>query len=240
MNRVFFFLAILTSFPSIAEKDVSYTHVFLDSLSTQINVGYSKNSTLDSVNNILKNNGQNSLNYSGQGMHAAIILLDEFRLTHPFYIGARAGAELWSNLSGTSTVTSIFPNNTLSYSYQQKYGFFADITLDYEVIDDLFDIYGFIGAGYTHYQLTGTNIITNQPQSQFRSEKILQPAPRAGFGFSYTFNTIYLIGLEYIHTFNNSRVFNATGINQFNDNLNHHIVTSTNTIDLTIGVYMNT
>lgn len=218
---------------------IRYRSYFFDALSFQMNIGYTSTDFNDRSNNVLLAGGQRNLNFSGNGLHGSLLFLDEIQLYQSWYIGARAGAQFWSNLSGDAAVPAAFAGYTSRYNYQKLFGGFVDITLDIELIEDRFDIYGFAGAGYNRYRLRGVNTLPSGSRIIFRNQREWLTSPRAGGGFSVTFNQIYLIGLEYTHMFHNTLNFSRSGRILALDNRNHQFSGSDDTIDLTIAVYMN-
>ncbi len=212
---------------------------FLDALSTQFNVGFTRMDSRDRTRNAYIANSQTTLNFKGEGLHGAILILDEMQFEGPWYIGARAGAEFWSNLSGNASIASRFEGYTSRYTYRKSYGFFVDATLDLEIFKDCFDIYGFVGAGLDLYRLEGVNVSAASGSIIFRNSKGWLTNPRAGIGLSYAFKERYTFGIEYTHVFRNTLNFPVRGGNLVLDNRNHQIRSDDNTIDFTISVYMN-
>lgn len=251
MKKFAFWLFILITSYSFASQNtavdqtsqssnVRHPHEFLDSLSTQVNIGYTNIDFIDNTNNLLLAGGQRTFNFSGKGLHGALLILDEIQLHGPWWIGARAGGEFWSDLSGDFVVPSAFAGYTSRYHFQKLYGVFADATVDIELVVNTLDVYGFVGVSYDRYRLKGTNTIPSGTRVIFRDSTDWLSNPRAGAGISYTFNKYYLIGIEYTHMFRNTLSISSDGLILARDNRSHQLRPSDNTIDLTISVYMNT
>jgi hypothetical protein len=231
-NKFLISLLILTTSSTHVYALKTYSEVrsnFFDLSSFQMNLGASNLQT-DSTVHFLPQNVSNANSFKSSGLHGGVNITDLKFFAPCWLIGARIGAEGFSNLKNDAYSSVLINGVATGYSYQRQGGGFVDVVLE-TMQNEQWYLDGFAGVGYSRYSFKEFNTPLTDNYNWATNA-------RAGIGAGLVFREYYSVGIEYIHDFAIKQSFSSVNLNNYQYG-NFSFNSNGNSIDLTVRAYMN-
>jgi hypothetical protein len=211
----------------------------VDKAMFQANLGWGDFKTHHSTFDMLDSNKTPyAVNYNASGVHIALDLADFEPLPSKWYIGARIGAQFFSNLKSTITIptpeSEVDNDISQSYRLQLPNGLFSDLMAVKTFNDNPYYLLGFLGAEYDRYQFEGFRNFSTTLSKQVRNNRFWSAGARAGAGIGILLNDRLILGIEYTHRFDQSIHVPAIGDHYPYESRQHTINLVGDNVDLTI------
>ncbi|KTD57480.1 hypothetical protein [Legionella shakespearei] len=202
---------------------------FFDLTAFQMNLGASSFHT-NSNTHFLPQNVFNADSFRSSGLHGALNITDLKFFAPCWLIGARIGAEGFSNLKNDVYSPLVVNGIPTGYSYQRQGGGFVDVVLE-TMQNQHWYLDAFAGAGYNRYSFKEFNTpLTDNYNWTVNA--------RVGVGAGLVLQEYYSVGIEYTHDFAIKQSFSSVNLNNYQYG-NYSFNSNGNSIDLTFRAYMN-
>lgn len=231
-NKILVSFLVLSASITNVHALKTYTEVrsnFFDLTSFQMNLGASSFHT-NSDTYFLPQNLRSAESFRSSGLHGAVNITDLKFFAPCWLIGARLGAEGFSNLKNDVYSPLVINGIPTGYSYQRQGGGFVDVVLE-TIQNQQWYFDAFAGAGYNRYSFNAFNTPIADNYSWIANA-------RAGVGAGIVFHEYYSVGIEYTHDFAIKQSFSSVNLNNYQYG-NYSFNSNGNSIDLTFRAYMN-
>jgi hypothetical protein len=232
-----FFLSTQTAYAIVTDKE--YGAQFLNITFLQANLGGGNFTATDSTVNPVNSALPLKVNFKSSGLHAALNLTDYNKFAPDWFLGGRAGGQIFSNLRDTAIIPDPLSINdfTRSYSLQLLGGFFGDVLIAKDWPDDHFYLLSFFGLAYDQYHLKEFQTPFYGVKAETRNNLLWAVGARAGAGIGIHFMKSYIAGVEYTHRFN-QRIGGSSYNDKYTADQSHLIKAHGNSIDLVCAVML--
>jgi hypothetical protein len=181
-------------------------------------------------------------NFSASSLHVALNITDLVRVpSAPTWIlGARLGAQIFSNLKDNFTTTTSSAVNqdhqtvqvNQTYSLSLPGGAFGDFIAFKTFQEEQFYASAFAGVAYDRYRFQGYQNVLSGVTRKIRNDSLWAAGARLGAGLGIQLKGNMLVGIEYTHRFKQSIYAQANSVNYPYEYRSHRMHITGDSVDL--------